>query len=119
MRKWGAGVRGHGLLSLMVQAWLYFFPTRALNGKGERSCWQGQGGHMGLLLTLPEADPSGHNLGLLPVSNPLPGGDRWNPDSAPSHPSGQFDHWPQLVSTVPSLDRVADLECCGVEGSGT
>lgn len=74
---------------------------------------------MDLLLTLPEADPSGHNLGFLPVSNPLPGADRWDLDSAPSHPSGQCDHWPQLVSTVPSLDRVADLECRGLEGSRT
>ena len=106
------GSRGVGTwmpLSLMVQARTSVFPTRewALNGKDERSCWQGQEGHLGLLMTLPGADPSGHNLGLLPVPNPLPGADRWELDSAPSHPSGQFSHWPQLVSTVPSLNRLA------------
>lgn len=37
-----------------------------------RSGWQGQEGHVGGLVTPPEADPSEHNLDLLPVPNPLP-----------------------------------------------
>lgn len=90
-------------LSLLAEAWPSVSPTRewALNGKGERNCWQGQEGHLGLLVTQPEVDSSGHNLGLLPVSNPLSQTDRWDPDSAPSHPSGQFDHWPQRCQQYP------------------
>lgn len=71
-----------------IRAWPSVFHARewALIGKSMRSCWQGQEGYLGLLVTPSEVDPSGPNVGLSHVPNPLPGADRWSWTLPPATP---------------------------------
>lgn len=80
--------------------------------KGVGSCWQGRDGYLGLLVTPPEVDPSGPNLGLNHVPDPLPGADRWSRTLPPATPQDSLtigQSWCQQYppSTDHPLGRLA------------